>query len=117
MNFPYHFYMGTLTIFLASLVLGYYLSLIISHPKRKHRILPQLRFKNLEISPNVRLHIGGKTYWFHHWVYLSVLIAVLFIAYDSFQQYMLLKGAALGGVFQGLRYPDRFKFRHPRLSR
>lgn len=106
-----------MTIFIASLICGYYLSLIISHPKHKKGSLPKLRFKNVEILPNVRIHLGGKTYWFHHWVYLSIFIAVLFIAYDSFQHFMLLKGAALGGVFQGLRYPDRFKFRHPRIYR
>lgn len=107
--------MATLTIFVLSLLCGYYLSLVISHPKRKHRILPHLKFKNVEILPNVRIHIGGKTYWFHHWAFLSIFLVILFVTYDSFQHFMLLKGAALGGVFQGLRYPDRFKFRHPRI--
>lgn len=109
--------MGTFLIFISSLLCGYYLALVVSHPKHRKGSLPSVRFKNVEILPNVRIHIGGKTYWFHHWAILSVLLVVMFIAYDSFQHFMLLKGAALGGVFQGLRYSDRFKFRHPRILR
>jgi len=106
--------MNVVFVFLISILAGYYLSRIVSHPQRKYRLLPQIKYKNIEITPNVRIHFRSKTYWFHHWLYLSILIAVLFVAYDSFQHFMLVKGAALGGVFQGLRYPDRFKFRHPR---
>lgn len=107
--------MSTIALFLLSLFVGYYLSLTFSHPKKKKYLLPTVRIKNLEIMPNLRIHYKNKTYWLHHWVYYSILFAVLVLSYDSFHQLMLIKGATLGGVFQGLRYPDRFKFRHPRL--
>lgn len=109
--------MNTIVLFLLSLFLGYYISLVFSHPKKKKHLLPAIRYRNIELTPNLRIHFRNKTYWFHHWIYYTIIVCALFVALDGFTQLMLLKGAALGGVFQGLRYPDRFKFRHPRLQR
>ncbi len=109
--------MNTFFLFLTFILLGYYLSICISHPTKRKRQLPTISFKNIEISPNVRLHFRNKTYWFHHWFYLSVLVVATFLVYDNVMHYASAKaaaGAAMGGIFQGLRYPDRFKFRHPR---
>jgi hypothetical protein len=108
--------MSTVLFFFLSLIIGYYISLTFSHPEKKKHLLPSIRFKSIELLPNVRIHRRDKTYWLHHWVYWSILFAALLFAYDSFTHMMFLKGAALGGVFQGLRYPDRFKFRHPRIQ-
>ncbi len=107
--------------FLATFILGYALSLYISRPIEKNgrrcpNRLPSFRIKNIEILPNLRIHIGSKTYWLHHWFYLTVITLGLFVAVDSFAHLLPVKGAAIGGIFQGLRYPDRFKFRHPRLQ-
>lgn len=107
--------MGTVTLFFLSLLVGYYISLTFSHPKKKKHLLPSLRYKNVEILPNLRIHGKNKTYWFHHWVYYSILAFALFVAFDSFSQMLVLKGYAIGGIFQGLRYPDRFQIRYPRL--
>ncbi len=30
---------------------------------------------------------------------------------------MIFKGVIVGGILQGLRYPDRFRFRHPRVPK
>lgn len=109
--------MSTFALFILSLVVGYYLSLTFSHPKKKKHLLPCIRYRNIELTPNLRIHLGDKTYWLHHWVYYSVAVCALFFTLDSITQLMPLKGAALGGVFQGLRYSDRFKFRHPRLNK
>lgn len=112
--------MQALLFFITALAIGYYLSHVISKPverdgKRLPNRLPQIKFKNIEIWPCIRLHFRNNMYWFHHWMYLSLATLLLFVMYDSFSHLIALKGAAIGGVIQGLRYPDRFKIRHPRV--
>lgn len=111
--------MQSILLFIIALLVGYYLSLHISHPEKKKSKLPHLKFWNVEILPNVRIHFRSKTYWFHHWFYLSVFIVGIVLVYDNFMYVTSAKaaaGAAVGGIIQGLRYPDRFKFRHPRYK-
>ena len=111
--------MQALTFFLFALLIGYYVSRYISRPiERNGKLLPnrlpQIKIKNIEIWPSIRLHSRKNIYWIHHWIYLSLASVVLFVMYDSFSHLIALKGAVIGGAIQGLRYPDRFKFRHPR---
>lgn len=115
--------MQTALLFSIALLVGYYISTYVSKPVQKNgqprpNRLPNLRVKNLEILPCFRLHVGSKTYWFHHWFYLSVIVIGALLIYDNLIHYSSAKaaaGAAVGGIIQGLRYPDRFKFRHPRV--
>lgn len=108
-----------------ALLLGYYVSAYFSAPvlkkgKEHSNRLPTLRIGNLEILPNFRLHIKNTTIWFHHWFYLSVVIIGAVVLYDNLMHYTTLKAAAsasVGGIIQGLTYPDRFKFKHPRLKK
>jgi hypothetical protein len=114
--------MQSLLLFAIFILVGYYLSTYISKPVHKNgeklpNRLPLVRFRNIEILPCVRIHFRNKTYWFHHWFYLSVITVGAFLIYDNIIHYTSAKvaaGAAMGGIIQGLRYPDRFKFRHPR---
>lgn len=105
--------MALVILFIFSLTIGYYFSNLVSDPGKKKHKLPQIKIKNLEIMPNVRLHIRSKTFHIHHWVYWSVAAVLIVHFYDGVQQ-ALFQGATLGGVIQGLRYPDRFKIRYPR---
>ncbi len=110
--------MQTILLFSIALLAGYYLSLQFSHPSKNKKRLPCIKYKNIEFTPNFRIHSRTKTYWFHHWFYLSVLIVGTVLVYDNIMHYTTAKaaaGVAVGGIIQGLRYPDRFKFRHPRL--
>ena len=117
--------MQTVLLFSIALLVGYYISTYISKPvhkngERRPNRLPTVRIKNVELLPCVRLHVGSKTYWFHHWFYLSVIVVGALLIYDNIIHYSSAKaaaGAAVGGIIQGLRYPDRFKFRHPRQQR
>ena len=111
---------GILT-FAISVCVGYLFFSYLSPPlylsgKQKKR-LPKISIGNLDILPNFRLHIGDKTYWFHHWFMLSIVIAVPVIIGEGFLFPMVVEGLLVGGILQGLRYPDRFKFRHPRLDK
>lgn len=64
--------------------------------------------------PNFKIHIRRKTYHIHHWVLLSVIVAFGVFVYEGMIRSPLFNGVAIGGILQGLRYKDRFKFRHPR---
>lgn len=116
--------MNTVFLFVTFLLLGYYLSVYVSKPTVKNgrqvpNRLPTLRIRNVEILPCIRIHVRSRTYWFHHWFYLTVITLSVFLVYDNLMHYTPAKaaaGAAMGGIFQGLRYPDRFKFRHPRQN-
>ncbi len=110
--------MGTFLLFLLSFVIGYLLFLYfndpVKEPWRKKNKLPKLKYKNIEILPYFRIHIRKRTYHIHHWVTLTIITSITFLWYEGAQHLVFLKGAAIGGIFHGLRYPDRFKFRHPR---
>ena len=110
--------MDNFLIFVLSSCLAYILfSFFADSPKdlksKKHR-LPLLKYKNIEFSPYVRIHIRKKTYHLHHWITLTVITGITFLWTDSFSHYLLLKAAGIGGIIQGLRYKDRFKFWYPR---
>jgi hypothetical protein len=107
---------GILT-FVISAIVGYLFFLYLSHPEKKKNKLPKISIGRLDVLPNFRLHIGSKTYWFHHWFVLSIIVAIPIIIGEDFQFPMVIEGLLVGGILQGLRYPDRFKFRHPRLDK
>lgn len=86
----------------------------IKPPIRAKQRLPKIKYKNIEILPYFRIHIKEKTYHIHHWLTLTVIIGISIIGFENVQHFLILKAAAIGGIFQGLRYPTRFKFRYPR---
>lgn len=99
--------------FLFSIWLGYVLFLYLTHPEKKKHRVPQFRIWRVELMPNVRIHSGrGKIYHIHHWAILTLVTALTLINYEGLQYLTLVKGVAIGGIIQGLRYPDRFKFTH-----
>jgi len=106
---------GILTLII-SVCVGYFFFLYLSHPDKKKNKLPKISIGNIDILPNFRLHVGSKTYWFHHWFLLSIIIAIPIVVGENFQFPMVVEGLLIGGILQGLRYPDRFKFRHQRLD-
>lgn len=108
--------MSTLVIFLFSLIFGYYMFLVFTHPQKKKHKLPRITYRNIELMPNIRIHFRSKTYHLHHWLVLSVFTVGTLFVFEGFRDLMVLKGAAIGGILQGLRYSDRFKFRHPRYT-
>ena len=98
--------------FLFSVWLGYVLFLYFSHPdKKKHRV-PRIGFWRIEILPNIRIHSRSKTYHIHHCVILSLVTVITLLNYEGLQFLTIFEGLAIGGIIQGLRYPDRFHFRH-----
>jgi len=97
--------------FLFSIWLGYILFLYLTHPEKKKSKIPQLRVWKIELLPNIRIHYRGKIYHIHHWAILTLVTTLTLLNYEGFQYLTIVKGVAIGGIIQGLRYPDRFKFR------
>ena len=112
----YRFMTGIFT-FLFSIWLGYILFLYFTHPEKKKHKLPRVQVWRIEILPNIRIHSRSKTYHIHHWFLLTVFTAITLFYFEGFQYLSLVKGAAIGGIIQGLRYPDRFQFRHHPATR
>ncbi len=98
--------------FLFSIWLGYVLFLYLTHPEKKKNKIPNVKVWRVELLPNVRIHYKGRIYHIHHWAILTLVTALTLLNYEGFQYLTVVKGIAIGGVIQGLRYPDRFKFRH-----
>ncbi|MCL4354645.1 hypothetical protein M1349_04235 [Patescibacteria group bacterium] len=104
---------GWLTFFLC-IVLGYLFFLYLSHPQKKKNKIPKISIGRIDFLPNFRIHIDKKTYHFHHWLLLTLIIAVPVVIQENFPYPMMVRGLLIGGILQGLRYSDRFKFRYPR---
>lgn len=117
--------MQTLFLLAITCLVGYYLSAFFTIPvvkdgEKKPNRLPTIRIWNVEILPCFRIHFKNSTFWFHHWFYLSVIIIGAVLLYDNIMHFTTVKAAAgvsVGGILQGLTYPDRFKFKHPRLKK
>ncbi|MBI2443528.1 MAG: hypothetical protein HYV40_06535 [Candidatus Levybacteria bacterium] len=106
--------MRTAIIFLVSFTIGYYIFLLFSHPGKKKHKLPNIRIRNVELLPNFKIHGRHKTYHIHHWVVLSLALAVGAFLYEGIIRSPLFNGVTVGGILQGLRYKDRFKIRYPK---
>ena len=103
--------------FILSAVIGYVFFLYLTHPEKKKNRVPKIGFRNIELMPNFRVHIGNKTYHFHHWLLFALLILIPVIFRDSSRYPLIFKGVLIGGILQGLRYPNKFKFRYPRVPK
>lgn len=103
--------------FILSVIAGYVVFLYLSHPEKKKHKVPKIGLWNIEFMPNFRVHIKSKTYHFHHWFVLALVILIPIILRDDFQYPMVFKGIVVGGILQGLRYPNKFKFRYPRVPK
>jgi len=113
-----------LSLILAVLI-GYYISARVTTPvlkrgQKRPNPLPSLHFRNIDILPALRIHTKHSTIWVHHWVFLTVFCLGVLLLYENIMQFMTIKATAagLGGaIIQGLTYPDRFKFKHPRIKK
>ncbi len=93
--------------FLLSITAGYKLAKAFSHPESKIRKkIPYIKFKFIQISPNIKIYLKGKIIHLHHWIFLSIILILTFksnfFVFDSF----ILKGMLSGGIIQGFTFSD-----------
>lgn len=81
-----------------------------SHPNSKVKSkLPDIKFYNLQFSPNFRIHVGKKTIHFHHWMNCAIFLAVSIPINSAFMDATFTKGFMIGGILHGLQFSDALK--------
>lgn len=95
--------------------MGAVTSWVLSAPNKSsgENRLPQLKVKNVEILPNVKIKRKEESYHIHHWMYFSVFYASLMFIRRPFAGKKFVKGFVLGLIFQGFSYKDRLQIREP----
>lgn len=98
----------TYLILLISSIFGYFLNRLISnHGTKFNKRLPNIKFKMIQLSPSQQINFRNKTIHLHHWVSYSVLlvITITFVS-GGLLDILYIKGFFLGGIVQGLTFPD-----------
>lgn len=97
-----------LLTFLPATFLGYKFFKVVSDDRRstvaKQR--PQIKIWRFQFSPNLRVFVKGRVIHMHHWINLSILLTFTFFLNMGFMDYMFTKGLMVGGILQGLTFPD-----------
>lgn len=108
--------MSSALVFSAFGVLGYFVSHLLSHPssKVKHK-LPHIQIKWVQILPNIRIHAKGRVILLHHWMNLTIVFVISIIVNQGFLDLLSTKGIIVGGIIQGLTYPDWKKIMEKRV--
>lgn len=95
---------------IGGILFGYGFTRVLSHPNYNLKLkLPNIRFKAVEILPNLKIRLKRHILHIHHWIFLSAIFGGLIIASSSFTQLLLVKSFCLGGIIQGVCYKDRFR--------
>lgn len=92
---------------LLSLFGGYYSWKITSTPGSKiNKKVPKVKIKNVQFLPTLKITVKGKVLHIHHWMFLTVLTGVSFVG-PWWLDTWIMRAFMVGGVLQGLRFPDR----------
>lgn len=90
--------------------LGYLTFKATTHPSAKIRKkLPNFKVKRVQLFPVIRIYMFGRVIHLHHWMSLSLILALSTIHPTGLLDFMFAKGILLGGVIQGLRLPKEHR--------
>lgn len=102
-----------LTSFIIGAIIGYLIFHLTTHdyhPKSIKKKLPRVKYKNIELSPNIKIRLKSRELWLHHWINLAVLFVIAHVySVDTVLAHTSFQGFIVGGVAQGLTYKDRFQ--------
>ena len=93
--------------FTLSFLLGYLVTR--SYSKNNGMInkkLPQIRIRFLQIVPNLKIHFRKRSLHIHHWIVYSVLLITTLTFNMGVLDTLFSKGLLVGGIIQGLTFPD-----------
>lgn len=76
--------------------------------------LPKIKFKMLEISPNIRIHTNKNIIHVHHWISLGLMFLVSIPIHNALLDANFTKGFFVGGIVQGLMIPNSGKIVYPK---
>ena len=98
-------------------VLGYTTFHLTKYPHGKvGKKLPKLKLKAIELSPSFKLNIRSHTIHFHHWMNLTILLAISVPMTGVFWDSAFAKAFMIGGIVQGLTFKDRSKIIHKNIK-
>lgn len=97
-----------LLTFLPATFLGYKFFKVVSDDRRSSvaKQIPQIKIWRFQFSPNLRVFVRGRVIHMHHWINLSILLTFTFFLNMGVMDYMFTKGLMVGGILQGLTFPD-----------
>jgi hypothetical protein len=91
-----------------SAIIGYLTLRFASHPNSKiYKKLPHLKIKSVDLFPNIKITVRGRIIHIHHWFSFTILLCISIFVTGGILDSWLTRGFLLGGVYQGLRFPDR----------
>jgi len=94
-----------------SAIFGYTTLRATSRPNsRIHRNLPNIKIKNVELLPSIRITIRGHVIHIHHWFHFTLLLCISIFVTGGILDSWLTRGFLMGGIAQGLRFSDRSIF-------
>ena len=71
--------------------------------------LPKVKISKVEISPNIRIYFKNRVLHMHHWLNLSILLAISIPVHNALLDAQFTKGLFMGGILQGLLSPNSSK--------
>lgn len=73
--------------------------------------VPQIKLKNIQLMPNVKIIIKGRVIHLHHWLQFTILLCISIFVTGGILDSWLTRGFLFGGIVQGLKFPDRGIFK------
>lgn len=90
-----------------SIILGYIFNRSLSKQGGViNKKLPHIKIKFLQIGPNIKLHFRNKSLHIHHWITYSIVLIITLTFNAGFLDTVISKGILVGGILQGLSFPD-----------
>ena len=95
-----------------SALIGYITFRFTAHPTSLiYKKWPRIKFKNIDFFPNIKITIHGRIIHLHHWFNFTILLCISIFVTGGILDSWLTRGFLMGGILQGLRYPDRGIFK------
>lgn len=76
--------------------------------KVKNR-LPKVKISKVEVSPNIKIYFKNRVIHMHHWLNLSILLAISIPVHNALLDAQFTKGLFMGGILQGILLPNSGK--------
>ena len=94
-------------IFTLSILVGYIFNKSLSKKGSKiNRRLPLIKIKFLQFSPNIKIHFKSRSIHIHHWLTYTVVLIITLTTNTVVLDTLFSKGYLIGGILQGLSFPD-----------
>lgn len=89
------------------IILGYLFNRSLSKDGHKiNKWLPHVKIKFIQLSPNIRINVKNRTIHIHHWITYTIILIITLTFNAGVLDTLISKGFLIGGIIQGLSFPD-----------